>query len=134
MANFLDDSGLSHLWDRLSTFLAGKQNTLTFDSAPTAGSTNPVTSGGIRTALNDVSPTTLNITLSSSSWSNNSQTVSVSDMTTTALVFSTPGSASAEKYAECGVKLTSQANGSLTFTCETVPNTNLTVQIAYWLI
>ena len=29
----------------------GKQNALTFDSTPTAGSTNPVTSGGVKTAL-----------------------------------------------------------------------------------
>ena len=33
----------------LTTLLAGKQNTLTFDSTPTAQSTNPVTSGGIKT-------------------------------------------------------------------------------------
>ena len=31
--------------------LNAKQNTLTFDNTPTAGSTNPVTSGGIKTAL-----------------------------------------------------------------------------------
>lgn len=31
------------------TLLAGKQNTLTFDSTPTASSTNPVTSGGVKT-------------------------------------------------------------------------------------
>ena len=31
--------------------LATKQNTLTFDNAPTSGSINPVTSGGIKTAL-----------------------------------------------------------------------------------
>ena len=36
----------------LSAALAGKQNTLTFDSTPTTGSTNPVTSGGVKTALN----------------------------------------------------------------------------------
>ena len=35
----------------LQTAVAGKQNTLTFDNAPTAGSTNPVTSDGIRKAL-----------------------------------------------------------------------------------
>lgn len=33
----------------LTTLLAGKQNTLTFDSTPTASSNNPVTSGGIKT-------------------------------------------------------------------------------------
>ena len=32
--------------------IAGKQDTLTFDTTPTADSTNPVTSGGIKTALN----------------------------------------------------------------------------------
>ena len=33
------------------TALSGKQNTLTFDNTPTTGSTNPVTSGGLATAL-----------------------------------------------------------------------------------
>lgn len=35
--------------DDLNTALDGKQNTLTFDTTPTASSTNPVTSGGIKT-------------------------------------------------------------------------------------
>ena len=33
----------------MDTKLAGKQDTLTFDATPTASSTNPVTSGGIKT-------------------------------------------------------------------------------------
>lgn len=33
--------------------LAGKQNILTFDSTPTADSTNPVTSGGVKAAIDD---------------------------------------------------------------------------------
>ena len=32
---------------------SGKQDALTFDSAPTSGSTNPVTSGGVHTALSE---------------------------------------------------------------------------------
>lgn len=39
----------------LETGLAGKQNSLTFDSAPTSGSSNPVTSGGVYSAINTVS-------------------------------------------------------------------------------
>ena len=35
------------------TALAGKQATLTFDNTPTSGSTNPVTSGGIYNAIKD---------------------------------------------------------------------------------
>ncbi len=38
----------------LQTALNGKQATLTFDSAPTQSSSNPVTSGGIYTAIGDV--------------------------------------------------------------------------------
>ena len=36
----------------LTNGLAGKQNALTFDSAPTSGSSNPVTSGGVFSAIN----------------------------------------------------------------------------------
>ena len=35
----------------VNSALAGKQAALTFDASPTAGSTNPVTSGGVKTAL-----------------------------------------------------------------------------------
>lgn len=38
----------------LQTALDGKQATLTFDSTPTSGSSNPVTSGGIYTAISNV--------------------------------------------------------------------------------
>jgi hypothetical protein len=41
---------------QVDTALAAKQNTLTFDNTPTENSTNPVTSGGIYTALQNVQP------------------------------------------------------------------------------
>ena len=37
----------------VNTALAGKQNTLTFDNAPTASSNNPVKSGGIKTYVDN---------------------------------------------------------------------------------
>ena len=37
--------------EQMNTGLAGKQNTLTFDTTPTEGSSNPVTSGGIYDAF-----------------------------------------------------------------------------------
>ena len=52
MANsFLDKTGLTYLWGKITALVATKQDTLTFDTTPTASSTNPVTSGGIKTAL-----------------------------------------------------------------------------------
>lgn len=44
-------SGLVKKANDLETALNGKQNTLTFDNAPTANSNNPVKSGGIKSAL-----------------------------------------------------------------------------------
>lgn len=39
--------------DDVQTALEGKQNALTFDTTPTAGSTNPVTSGGVKEAIDN---------------------------------------------------------------------------------
>lgn len=48
-----DDTNWTELCtvDALTAGLATKQGTLTFDSTPTANSSNPVTSGGVKTAL-----------------------------------------------------------------------------------
>lgn len=48
---FLDNAGVSYLWSKIKAALKGKQDTLTFDSTPTAGSSNPVTSDGVRAAI-----------------------------------------------------------------------------------
>ena len=39
---------------QVDSALSGKQNTLTFDSTPTQGSTNPVTSGGVYSAISNI--------------------------------------------------------------------------------
>ena len=52
MANeFLDKNGLAHLWGKIKTLVSSKQDELKWDSVPTKNSTNPVTSHGIYTAL-----------------------------------------------------------------------------------
>ena len=48
----------------LNTGLAGKQNTLTFDSTPTSGSTNPVTSEGVYAKIGAVGNTPLQTQIS----------------------------------------------------------------------
>lgn len=45
------DIPVNENWELLDSAIAGKQNTLTFDSTPISGSSNPVTSGGLYTAL-----------------------------------------------------------------------------------
>lgn len=48
------ENTIKHITAAERTAWNGKQNALTFDTAPTAGSTNPVTSGGVKAALDDV--------------------------------------------------------------------------------
>ena len=45
---FLDRTGLAYLWNKITSLIGGKQDTLTFDTTPTTDSTNPVTSGGVK--------------------------------------------------------------------------------------
>lgn len=48
---YLDLGGLAALWAKIKAAISGKQDKLTFDTVPTEGSANPVTSGGIKSAL-----------------------------------------------------------------------------------
>lgn len=50
--------------DGLDETIAEKQDTLTFDTTPTANSNNPVTSGGIKTYIDNNSPLKVTITYS----------------------------------------------------------------------
>ena len=49
--SWYDLDGRYYTEGEVDTLLAGKEDSLTFDSAPTENSTNPVTSGGVYTAL-----------------------------------------------------------------------------------
>ena len=50
---FLDAAGLKYAVSKIKTLIAAKQDKLTFDSKPTSGSTNPITSGGVYDAINN---------------------------------------------------------------------------------
>lgn len=91
------------------------------------------------------SPTSVTITLAADGWTNtmapvepggetvgHQQTVTVSGVVaseTAQLITPTPAIASQSAYYEAGIMCTGQAANSLTFTCQTVPTSNLTVYV-----
>lgn len=91
------------------------------------------------------SPTSATITLTADGWTNtmapvepggetlgHQQTVTVSGVSATEtaqLITPTPAIASQSAYYEAGIMCTGQAANSLTFTCQTVPTSNLTVYV-----
>lgn len=68
-------------------------------------------------------------TLTVAGWSNKTQTVTVSGVTASNIVYVAPDSASHKDYADAEVICTAQAANQLTFTCENVPTTKLTVNV-----
>lgn len=90
---------------------------------------NTYTISGANLAKKPIRRTVL---LNSSGWSDNTQTVTVSGVVaseTAQLITPTPAIASQSAYYEAGIMCTGQAANSLTFTCQTVPTSNLTVYV-----
>lgn len=72
------------------------------------------------------------ITLTSEGWSDNVQTVSVPSVLadeTKQLIQPVAASVSKEEYENCGVQCIGQDTGSVTFSCLTVPESDLTVYV-----
>lgn len=100
--------------------------------------TLPISRGGTGAASADAARTSLvaekkhtssTVTLTSSGWSSNSQTVSISGMTATLDIVVSPAPASQEAWGKAGIYCSSQGTGTLTFTCKSAPTTNLTANI-----
>lgn len=124
---YLDVNGLSYLYSKLKTKFALASH----DHNVATTAANGFMSSGDKTKLNGIatgatknSITTNTATLTVAGWSNKSQTVSVSGVTTTNLILVTTNDVAN------GIKCTAQGSGTLTFTCESVPTSNVTVSVA----
>lgn len=118
-----------------------------FDGSKITSVGTPVngSDGANKAYVDSKSPTSVTITLTSDGWANtmapvepgeetlgNQQTVTVSGVSATEtaqLITPTPAIASQSAYYEAGIMCTGQAANSLTFTCQTVPTSNLTVYV-----
>lgn len=80
--------------------------------------------------LNVPSVLQLSVTLISTSWASNSQTVSgLNGITASNAVIVAPNPSSFTQYTSAGIICTEQGDGTLTFTCTTAPTENISVNI-----
>lgn len=86
------------------------------------GSVGNIEDNGTNNSVN----TTGQITLSSSGWSGNTQTVSAMGVTQTNTVTTGPAPSSMNAAMQAGVYCSAQGQGTLTFTCSSVPSSSLT--------
>lgn len=70
------------------------------------------------------------VTLTVAGWSNKTQIVAASGVTTSNIVNVAPDPASQKDYVDAEVICTAQAANQLTFTCENLPTTVLTVNVS----
>lgn len=95
------------------------------------GGTGASTAEGARATLGaQAQHTAVPVTLSASGWANNQQTVTVAGVTADNTVIPGPAPASHAAYAESGVYCSAQAANALTFTCDSVPSADITVNVA----
>lgn len=75
---------------------------------------------------NNIINTSGQITLPTSGWSGNTQTVSATGVTATNIVTTGPAPSSMNAAMQAGVYCSAQGQGTLTFTCSSVPSSSLT--------
>ena len=78
---------------------------------------------------NAASKSSITASLTTAGWSNKTQTVSVTGVTASNDVVVSAAPSSVSAYSEAGIVCTAQAAGTLTFTCETVPSSAITVNV-----
>lgn len=76
-------------------------------------------------------PTSLIVDIPVNSWQGNSATVNIAGMTETKTVLCSPADNTKNLYVSAGVKLTGQGANTLTFTCDSVPTGQVSVNIVH---
>jgi len=90
---------------------------------------NPATYSWSNIQVQRLTEVNTTVTLAAADWSANSQTITVSGVTATGVVMVAPAPASQSDYTDAGIICTSQAADSLTFTCDTTPTNDITVNV-----
>lgn len=117
-------------WDAKQNALSGTEDQIVgFNSAGNATPVPKPTASDIGAATK---PTYASVTLSSSGWSDNTQTVTVNGVLadeTKQLIQPMPAVASQVAYMSAGIYCSGQAANSLTFTCSETPAEDITLYI-----
>lgn len=150
---YLDSAGLSYFWGKIKTYVTnaikvtgvkgnsessyrtGNVNITASDvgAQPTlvSGTNIKTVNGNSLLGSGNIStgPAALTVTLTANGWTSNSQTVTVTGVTTTNNVIVSPDPSDMDDYSAAGIKCTAQAANSLTFTCETAPEAAIDVNV-----
>lgn len=123
---YLDINGLLYFYTKIKGKFALSSHTHSAATTTADGflsSTDKTKLNGISSGATKNTISQLTITLTTSKWSNKTQSATVSGVTTSNGVI-----VDVNDIAN-GIKCTAQASNTLTFTCESVPTSNVTVNV-----
>ena len=123
---YLDINGLLYFYTKIKSKFALSSHTHSAATTTVDGflsSTDKTKLNGIASGATKNTISQLTITLTTSKWSNKTQSATVSGVTTSNGVI-----VDVNDIAN-GIKCTAQASNTLTFTCESVPTSNVTVNV-----
>lgn len=124
---FVDLNGLNYFYSKLKSIFAlssHSHSTATTSASGFMSKSDKSKLNGIATGATKNTITQTTITLSSSGWGDNEQTITVSGVTASNLVLITVVNN------ENGILCTAQASNTLTFTCDSIPSNDVTVNVA----
>lgn len=106
MSSYLDKNGLSYFWAKVKSFVTSQ--------------------------INSKLPYAAQVTLYGSGWQDNKQTVSVSGVIadeTKQMLQPVPSNSDLMKFKNSGIFILSSSEGSVTFSCDEVPDSDLTIYV-----
>lgn len=113
--------------------LIRKKNGTEWDTLyPVTTATNVKTGDGktVETKLTEAATKVTNtVTLKATGWINKTQTINLSTIKATSLLWVTPVPASLKAYSEAMIFASSQSAGTITFVCDDIPTVDLDVTI-----
>lgn len=95
----------------------------------TNGGTGGTTAADARIKLGAVNMVTKTVTLSTYNWSSNTQTVNVTGVTASNTILVGYSPESYEAYSDAAIRCVGQDNNTLTFSCESKPSVNVSVNV-----
>lgn len=119
-------------WFITSSALSGYQTTANLKTSLSDNSDSYYPSQkAVKTAVDGKQEkhTPLSLTLTSSGWSSNTQTVTATWVTASNSVIVSPAPTSITDYTDAKIYCSAQGSNSLTFTCDTAPTNDITVNV-----
>ena len=108
---------------------SGNISAATMDTTPTANSTNPVTSSGVKSYVDAKDSVAVAVTVTGWDSSTMQATCTCSGVTASNNIIVTPAPDSYLVWAECQVRAIAQAADNIIFQCEEVPGSEITANV-----